>query len=136
VIGIDPGGADEAIPETGCQADPAADPVARRGHRHQAAARLAAGGRGSGTPLAVLVDHIVHVVEVAGIDHVGLGSDFDGVPFLPVGLDHVGDLPNITVELVRRGFNEEQIGKILGGNILRVMAEVEQASEEDEQRLS
>ena len=74
------------------------------------------------------MDHIDHVVQVAGIDHVGLGSDFDGVPFLPEQLKDVSDLPNITIELMLRGYNEEDIRKILGGNILRVIAEVEAVS--------
>jgi membrane dipeptidase len=78
------------------------------------------------TPLSLLIDQIEHVVQVAGIDHVGgLGSDFDGIPFLPKGLQDVGDLPNITVELVRRGYSEDDIRKILGGNVIRVLAEVE-----------
>ena len=77
------------------------------------------------TPLSLLVDHIDHMVQVAGIDHVGLGSDFDGVPFLPEELKGVGDFPNITVELVRRGYSDEDIHKILGENILRVLADVE-----------
>lgn len=81
------------------------------------------------TPLSKLVDHIDHIVQVAGIDHVGIGSDFDGIPFtpywLPERLKDVGDLPNITVELIRRGYKDKEISKILGGNILRVIGEVE-----------
>jgi membrane dipeptidase len=81
------------------------------------------------TPLSMLVDHIDHVVKVAGIDHVGIGSDFDGIPFspywLPEGLKDVGDLPNITIELISRGYKDEDIRKILGSNMLRVLGEVE-----------
>ena len=89
------------------------------------------------TPLSLFIDHIDHIVQVAGIDHVGgLGSDFDGTPFLPKGLKDVGDLPNITVELVRRGYSDEDIRKILGSNVLRVLADVErfaaQSSRDDE----
>jgi membrane dipeptidase len=80
------------------------------------------------TPLAVLIDHIEHMVEVSGIDHVGLGSDFDGGAFFPKNLKDVGDLPNITVELVRRGYSDEDILKILGGNVLRVLADVERVA--------
>jgi len=80
------------------------------------------------TPLAVLIDHIEHVVEVAGIDHVGLGSDFDGGAFFPKNLQDVSDLPNITVELMRRGYSDEDILKILGGNVLRVLADVERVA--------
>ncbi len=70
-----------------------------------------------------IVDHIEHAVKVAGVDHVGIGSDFDGVDNLPVGLDDVSYYPNITQELLQRGYSAEQIHKILGGNILRVLRE-------------
>jgi len=70
-------------------------------------------------------DHIDHVVRVAGIDHVGLGSDFDGVTSLPEGLEDVSRYPNLTAELLRRGYSEADVRKILGGNILRVMRQVE-----------
>ena len=72
-------------------------------------------------PLSRLVDHIDHAVEVAGIDHVGFGSDFDGINVTPVGLDDVSKLPLVTEELVKRGYSEKDIGKILGGNLLRLV---------------
>ena len=72
-------------------------------------------------PMSVLIDHIDHVVKVAGIDHVGLGSDFDGISDAPVGLDDVTGLVNIVVELLKRGYSEEDIRKILGENFLRVI---------------
>ncbi len=81
---------------------------------------------GSETSVASVADHIDHVVQVAGIDHVGLGSDFDGTPFLPSGLRDVGDFPNITLELVRRGYTEGEIRKILGENVLRVLSRAEE----------
>jgi membrane dipeptidase len=71
-------------------------------------------------PLSVLIDHIDHMVKVAGIDHVGLGSDFDGVDDLPEGLTGIDGLPKITLELVRRGYKDEDVLKILGGNFMRV----------------
>jgi membrane dipeptidase len=77
------------------------------------------------TPLATLVDHIEHIAKVAGVDHVGLGSDFDGVPALPEGLSGMDGLPKITLELLRRGFSDEDVRKILGENFLRAMAEAE-----------
>ncbi len=77
------------------------------------------------TPLSLLVDHIDHIVQVAGIDYVGLGSDFDGGVSFPQDLKDVSDFPNITVELMRRGYSDDDIRKILGGNVLRVLAEVE-----------
>src|ERR1051326_4263005 len=76
-------------------------------------------------PLKSLIDHIDHIAKVAGIDHVGLGSDFDGVTSLPEGIDSVADLPKITQALYQRGYTADQIRKILGGNFLRVMREVE-----------
>jgi len=72
-----------------------------------------------------LLDHIDHIVRVAGIDHVGLGSDFDGFgPPPPTGLDDVTRLPGITAGLVARGYSAEQVRKILGGNFLRVFRQV------------
>jgi len=71
--------------------------------------------------VGTVVDHIDHIVRVAGIDHVGLGSDFDGVSRLPKGLEDVSGYPNITRELVRRGYAETEIRKILGGNVLRAL---------------
>lgn len=75
--------------------------------------------------VARLVDHIDHIVKLVGIDHVGVGSDFDGIQAVPADLSSVADLPNLTVELLKRGYTEEDVDKILGGNILRVMEEVE-----------
>ncbi len=87
---------------------------------------------GGSTDVSVsdVVDHIEHVVKVAGIEHVGLGSDFDGSPriFFPMGLHDVSDFPNITLELLRRGYNAEQIRMILGENFLRVLTAAELAS--------
>ena len=76
--------------------------------------------------LGSLVDHIDHIVSVIGVDHVGLGSDFDG--FLgepaPIGLEDVTCLPNVTAELVARGYQPADVRKILGGNFLRVFREI------------
>jgi membrane dipeptidase len=66
-----------------------------------------------------VVDHIEHIIKVAGIEHVGLGSDFDGIPSTPKQLEDVSCYPYITQELLNRGYKEEQIHKILGGNLLR-----------------
>ncbi|MFQ5638389.1 MAG: dipeptidase [bacterium] len=72
-----------------------------------------------------VVDHIDHVVKVAGVEHVGLGSDFDGVgDSLPVGLKSVADYPNIIYHLLKRGYSEQDIEKILSGNVLRVWQQV------------
>ncbi len=98
-----------------------ADPAAKEFERSYFAAhpRLYA-------DVAHVADHIEHIVRLAGIDHVGLGSDFDGVgDSLPTGLKDVSQYPNLTAELLRRGHSEEEIRKILGGNLLRVWEEVE-----------
>jgi membrane dipeptidase len=71
-----------------------------------------------------VVDHIDHIVRIVGPNHVGLGSDFDGIPHTPMGLEDVTKMPNITAELFKRGYTEEDIKKILGGNHLRLMKEV------------
>ena len=82
-------------------------------------------------PLKSLIDHIDHIAKVAGIDHVGLGSDFDGVSgATPQGIDSAADLPKITQALLDRGYNADDIKKILGGNIMRVFREVERVSHE------
>jgi membrane dipeptidase len=72
-------------------------------------------------PLDLLVDHIQHIAKVAGIDHVGLGSDFDGVTALPEGVGDCSELPNLTRRLLERGFSAPDVRKILGENFLRVM---------------
>ncbi len=82
-------------------------------------------------PLKSLIDHIDHIAKVAGVDHVGLGSDFDGVSgATPRGIDSAADLPKITQALLDRGYGEEDIHKILGGNLMRVFHEVERLSRE------
>ena len=74
--------------------------------------------------LGGVVDHIDHIVGLVGPDHVGLGSDFDGIPSTPEGLEDVTRMPGITRELVKRGYSEEDMRKILGGNHLRLIKEV------------
>ena len=77
-----------------------------------------------------IADHIDHAVHVGGIDHVGLGSDFDGIDSAPRGMEDVSKLPGLVVELARRGYSEEGLTKILGGNLLRVMRQVEHVARE------
>jgi membrane dipeptidase len=82
-------------------------------------------------PLSMLIDHIDHIAKVAGVDHVGLGSDFDGVDGqLPEGIDSVADLSKITAALMERGYSAEDCRKILGGNLLRVFREVQATAKE------
>ncbi|MBX3282811.1 MAG: dipeptidase [Acidobacteria bacterium] len=80
------------------------------------------------TPYTRIVDHIDHIRDVAGIDHVGLGSDFDGIPFLPAGMSGSEAMPLITYEMLRRGYTEADIRKVLGGNFLRAMAQMEKVA--------
>jgi membrane dipeptidase len=77
-----------------------------------------------------VVDHIDHIDRVAGVDHVGLGGDYDGVAKLPVQLEGVDCYPFITEELLTRGYTEDEIHKILSGNILRVMRKAEAVAKE------
>jgi membrane dipeptidase len=82
-------------------------------------------------PLKSLIDHIDHIAKVAGVDHIGLGSDFDGVSgATPAGIDSAADLPKITQAMLDRGYSAEDIHKILGGNLLRVFGEVERVSQQ------
>lgn len=76
-------------------------------------------------PLSVLMDHFEHIIKVAGIDHVGIGSDFDGVPDLPKDMQDIAQLPNITYELLKRGYSEQDIKKVLGENLMRAFAKAE-----------
>ena len=79
-------------------------------------------------PFTKVVDHIEHVMKVAGPDAVGLGTDFDGIPDPPSGLEDVSKLPRLTEELLRRGHSEEEVRKVLGENFLRFFAKVEEVS--------
>ncbi len=75
-----------------------------------------------------VADHIDHAATIAGVDHVGLGSDFDGVDSIPRGIEDCSKLPDLARELARRGYSEEDLGKMLGGNMLRVMRQVEEVA--------
>ncbi|HWZ04468.1 MAG TPA: dipeptidase [Mucilaginibacter sp.] len=72
-------------------------------------------------PLSLLIKHIDYIAKLIGVDHVGIGSDFDGAPSYPMGMDDVRDYPKITAELLKLGYTESDIDKILGGNFLRVL---------------
>ena len=78
--------------------------------------------------LADVADHIEHIRQVAGVDHVGLGSDFDGIPETPTGLEGVDRFPALLQELARRGWSDADLGKVAGGNLLRVMSQAEVVS--------
>ena len=94
---------------------------------------IKAGSGGPNAPkptLADVVKHIDHAVEIGGIDAVGLGSDFDGIPCAPVGLDSVDKWPNLTRALLEEGYTAEDIRKIYGENTLRMMAAVEQTAKQ------
>lgn len=87
-------------------------------------------------PISKLIDHIDHIVKIAGIDHVGIGADFDGANDMPEGAQDVSMLPNITYELLKRGYSERDIRKILGENLLRVMAEAERVARSSSRTIS
>lgn len=91
--------------------------------------QLAADRQAHGT-FRDVVDHIEHVIRVAGIDHVGIGSDYDGVSRLPIGLEDVSCYPRLTEELLRRGYERDHIHQVLGGNVLRVMKIAERVADE------
>jgi membrane dipeptidase len=80
-------------------------------------------GRIPRAPFAALIGHIDHVARVAGIEHVGIGTDFDGIPSLPEGIDTAADLPKVTAALMERGYSAEDMEKMLGGNLMRVFGE-------------
>ena len=79
-------------------------------------------------PYTRIVDHIDHIKQVAGIDYVGLGSDYDGVPFLPAGMNGAEDLPLVTYEMLKRGYTEQEVRKVLGENFLRAFAQAEKVA--------
>ena len=98
------------------------------GQPEKAKAALAAWDKANPPPpvtIAMVADHIEHIAKVCGHDCVGIGSDFDGIPNTPEGLDGVDKYPALFAELARRGWSDEDMGKLAGGNILRVMREVE-----------
>jgi membrane dipeptidase len=78
--------------------------------------------------VAQVADHVEHVAKVAGYDHVGIGGDLDGIPGTPTGLTGVQDYPNLFAELIRRGWSDENLAKLAGGNILRVLRQAEAVS--------
>jgi membrane dipeptidase len=80
-------------------------------------------------PFNSLIDHFDHIIKVAGIDHVGIGTDFDGIPVPPEGIDSAADLPKVTAALMARGYTADDMKKLLGGNLLRVFAAVQAASD-------
>lgn len=101
------------------------------GQPEKAAAALAEWDRANPRPevtLAQVADHIDHIVKVAGVDHVGIGSDFDGVTSLPTGLEGVETYPALFKELIRRGWSDADLAKLAGGNVLRAMEGAEKTA--------
>jgi membrane dipeptidase len=91
--------------------------------------RLTAEGKLPHVSWEKIIEHLDHVVKLVGPDHVGLGSDFDGAD-MPDGMEDCSKLPKITEALLRKGYSDEDIRKILGGNTLRVMEQAERVSRE------
>jgi membrane dipeptidase len=101
------------------------------GQPERAAAALAAWEQAHPKPpvtLADVADHIEHIRKIAGVDHVGLGSDFDGIPDTPTGLDGVDKYPALLVELARRGWSDADLAKVAGANLLRALQQAEAVS--------
>jgi membrane dipeptidase len=101
------------------------------GQPERAASAIAAWEAAHPKPVATLAqvaDHIEHIRHVAGVDYVGIGSDFDGIPETPVGLEGVDKYPALLAELARRGWSDEDLGKVAGGNLLRALAGAEKVS--------
>jgi membrane dipeptidase len=74
--------------------------------------------------ISEVADHVDHIVKIAGIDHVGIGSDYDGITSPPQGLEDISKMPALVAVLLKRGYSEQDVKKILGGNYLRVIREV------------
>lgn len=112
---------------------PLIDEAAREAEGHGSLKRIAAdrvrtrefASRLAPVPFTRVADHIDHIVRLTSVEHVGCGSDFDGITATLDGLSTVAELPNLTAELLRRGYTVEDVSKILGGNVLRVMEETE-----------
>jgi membrane dipeptidase len=105
--------------------------VARLGDGPAARDSLQAWRRANPIPrpaIGVVADHIEHLRDVAGVDHVGLGSDFDGISATPIGLEDVGDFPELVAELLRRGWSDGDIKRVVGLNLQRVMREAERVA--------
>ncbi len=83
-----------------------------------------------------IVDHIDHIKNVAGIDSVGIGSDYDGVPLLPAGMNGMEDLPLVTYEMLKRGYSEQDILKVLGGNFMRAFEQAEKTAKTNSRKIS
>jgi membrane dipeptidase len=88
------------------------------------------------TPYTTIVDHIDHMKKVAGIDIVGIGSDYDGVPFLPAGMNGAEDLVLVTYEMLRRGYTEQEIRKVLGENFMRAFEQAEKVARIQNRQIS
>ena len=83
-----------------------------------------------------IVDHIDYIKNLVGVDYIGIGSDFDGIDVLPDGMTGVESLPLVTYEMLRRGYTEPEILKILGGNFLRVFAAAEKVAKTNSRQIS
>ncbi len=88
------------------------------------------------TPYTRIVDHIDYIKNLVGIDYIGIGSDFDGVPFLPAGMNGMEDLPLVTYEMLKRGYSEQDIRKVLGENFLRAFSQAERVAKINSRQIS
>jgi membrane dipeptidase len=102
-----------------------ADTAADAAERREALAAWDAANPRPAASLGQVADHLQHVRDVAGVEHVGIGSDFDGIDPVPVGLEDVSKFPDLLAELARRGWSDTELGRVAGGNLLRVLREAE-----------
>ena len=114
-----------AIAEVGRRAAGITDPAAIAALRDEVLAGLEV----PLPPLGVVADHVDHVARIAGHDHVGIGGDYDGNTLWPIGLADVSCYPNLFAELLRRGWSEENLAKLAGGNILRALRDAESVAD-------
>jgi membrane dipeptidase len=110
-----------AIAEAGRRSAGVTDPRSLRRIRQEVLRDLAV----PRPPLTAVADHVEHVARVAGVEHVGIGGDYDGNQFWPMGMEDVTSYPHLFAELIRRGWTDADLARLAGGNVLRVMREAE-----------
>jgi membrane dipeptidase len=110
-----------AIAEAGRRSAGIEDPAALRAIRDE----IVAGLEFPRPTVSDVADHVEHVVQVAGVEHVGIGGDYDGSVIWPIGLDDVSCYPNLFAELIRRGWTDADLARLAAGNVLRVMRAAE-----------
>ena len=131
MVNFNPGFVSEAVRRVRGQHADAGRRAAGRGRRFDGHRRLDQGWakRAPHATLQQVADHIEHIRDVAGVDHVGLGSDFDGITSVPDGLENSSKFPDLVAELLRRGWKADDVKKVVGLNALRVLRDAAKAAE-------